>query len=361
MVLIAGPRQVGKTTLALQFLQPSIESHPAYFNWDVTAHRPKMRNGEFPQDQPTIILDEIHKYARWKTLTKGFYDQYKSQKHFIITGSAKLNHYSRGGDSQLGRSWFYRLHPFSLMEFNSSPTQKDLEYLLKFGGFPDPLFKGSEEYLRRWSRERIRRILQDDLRDLERVRELSLVESLVDLLPSRVGSPLSIKSLREDLEVAHATVENWLRILENLYVCYRIPPFGSTKIRAVKKEQKLYLWDWSSVEEPGARFENFVANQLLKYCHLQEDAHGYRMELRYVRDTDKREVDFVVLQENRPEFAVECKLGEKNISPALYYFSERTKIARFFQVHLGTRDTGIAAKNVRILPWIQFCKELKMP
>ena len=180
-------------------------------------------------------------------------------------------------------------------------------------------------------------MVQEDLRDLEHVREISLVEHLVDLLPARVGSPLSIANLRVDLEVDHKTVERWLQILENLYVCFRVAPYGTPRIRAVKKERKLYLWDWSSVPGEGARFENLVASQLLKYCHLIEDTEGHRMELRFLRDTDRREVDFVVLQGARPLFAVECKSGDREVAPSVRYFAERTPIPRFLQVHRGTR------------------------
>jgi hypothetical protein len=146
------------------------------------------------------------------------------------------------------------------------PTASHLDLLLRFGGFPEPLFRQDEAEHRIWQRDRLARVVREDLRDLERVREVSLVEQLVDLLPERVGSPLSVANLRQDLEVDHKTVERWLTILENMYVCFRLPPFGSPRIRAVKKEKKLYLWDWSAVADPGARFENLVACQLLKYC-----------------------------------------------------------------------------------------------
>jgi predicted AAA+ superfamily ATPase len=210
-----------------------------------------------------------------------------------------------------------------------------------------------------WQRDRLSRVVREDLRDLEHVREITLLEHLVDMLPSRVGSPLSIKSLREDLDIDHKTVERWLSILENLYVCFRIPPYGPPRVRAVKKERKLYLWDWSGVEKGGARFENLVASQLLKYCHFIEDTEGRSMELRYLRDTDKREVDFVVLRDRKPLFAVECKSGEKALSPAIRYFAERTPIPRFYQVHLGERSfaTGKAA----VLPFVRFCDELALP
>src|SRR5439155_8908666 len=136
----------------------------------------------------------------------------------------------------------------------------DLADLLRWGGFPEPLFAGNDRVWRRWHRERVQRVIYEDLRDLENVKEVSLMDLLAETLPERVGSPLSVKSLREQLEVAHDTVERWIRILERLYFCFRIPPFGGHRIRAVKKEQKLYLWDWSQVREPGPRFENLVAS-----------------------------------------------------------------------------------------------------
>ena len=166
-------------------------------------------------------------------------------------------------------------------------------------------------------------------------------------------------SLREDLQIDHKTAERWLLILENLYVCFRVPPYGSPRVRAVKNAGKLYLWDWSSYESDGPRFENMVACQLLKYCHWVEDTQGYSMGLRYLRDTDKREVDFVVLKDRKPVFAVECKSGEKAIGPALRYFAERTPIPRFYQTHLGERHYSTG--KVTVVPFIRLCEELGLP
>jgi predicted AAA+ superfamily ATPase len=362
MAFIGGPRQVGKTSLALSLLGPdTTERHPGYLNWDDPKVPPRLRRGELPTDERFIILDEIHKYARWRNLVKGLYDTEKSRRQIIVTGSARLDHYRKGGDALTGRFRYYRLHPFSLSELMATgeKAEKAMTLLLRFGGFPEPLLAQSDRDLRRWQRERMSQVLRDDLRDLERVREISLVEHLAELLPEKVGSPLSINSLREDLQVDHKTVDRWLTILENLYVCFRLPPFGGKRIRAVKKEQKLYLWDWSMVQESGPRFENLVAAQLLKYCHWQEDVHGYRMELRYLRDTDKREVDFVVLQDRKPRFAVECKTGEKAFSPALRYFAERTDIPKFFQVHLG--KSHFQQGNLAMLPYVRFCQDLGLP
>lgn len=360
MAFIGGPRQVGKTTMALALLgKRADERHPAYLNWDDPRMRPRLRDAQLPADQPLVVLDEIHKYARWRGLLKGIWDTEKSVRRIVVTGSARLDYYRKGGDSLAGRYRYFRLHPFSLRELDPRPNQSSLDTLLRFGGFPEPLVGQDERQHRIWQRDRLSRVVREDLRDLERVREISLVEHLVDLLPQRVGSPLSLANLRADLEVDHKTVERWLQILENLYVCFRISPYGAPRIRAVKKERKLYLWDWSEVADPGARFENLVASQLLKFCHHAEDVEGWRMDLRYLRDTDRREVDFVVMRGRSPLFAVECKTGERAIGPAVRYFAERTEIPRFYQVHRGSRH--FASGKVTVVPFGRFCRDLAMP
>ena len=355
MVFVGGPRQIGKTTLCLQFLSPPSIKNPAYLNWDDPQARYKIKKLELPVNKKTLCFDEIHKFKNWRSLIKGLYDTKKYKYKFLVTGSARLDHYRRGGDSLLGRYRYLRLHPLSLGElnsFNKTSTQK----LLKFGGFPEPFFKGTETHLRLWHNERTYRIINDDIRDLSQVRELNSLELLADALPVRVGSPLSIKNLADDLSVHHKTVKHWLDILDNIYYSYRISPYGAPKIRAIKKEQKLYLWDWSLIEDLSFRFENMTANHLLKYCHFLEDTKGYKMELRFLRDTDKREIDFVVLQNKKPIFAVECKTGEKNLSPHISYFKSRTNIPKFYQVHLGSKHIELDKKTT-ILPFWLFCKE----
>lgn len=360
MAFVGGPRQVGKTTLALQLLAPgATEKHPAYLSWDNPATAARLRRGELPPGEPLLILDEIHKYARWRNLVKGFYDVEKSERRIIVTGSARLDYYRKGGDSLANRYRYFRLHPFSLTEMGADTGATELAALLKFGGFPEPLFRQDEAEHRIWQRDRIARVVREDLRDLEHVREISLIEHLVDLLPTRVGSPLSVKNLSGDLEVDHKTVERWLQILENMYICFRVSPFGAPKIRAVKKERKLYLWDWSAVEDPGPRFENLVGAQLLKYCHLVEDTEGWPMELRYLRDVDRREVDFVVMRKGKPLFAVECKVSDRQVDPALSYFAERTGVPKFFLVHLG--QAHFERGRVTVVPFGRFCRDLGLP
>lgn len=360
MVFVSGPRQVGKTTMALQILGRG-EEDAAYFDWDDAGDQVRIIKQEFPAGRKLLVFDEIHKYRRWRNWLKGLYDKTRSKRRYLVTGSARLDLYRRGGDALTGRYHSYRLHPFSLREMDRGGGSQVTETLMRFGGFPEPLFAQSERRWRRWQVERARQVLRDDLRDLERVEEVVLVTRLAERIPDLIGSPLSVNALREDLQVAHQTVQNWLNILERLFVLFRIAPFGGPRIRAVKKEMKAYLWDWSAVPDTGNRFENLVACQLLKYCHFLEDVEGYPMELRYIRDTDRREVDFVVIKEGRPLFAVECKLSDAVVPSAIPYFAERLRIPQYYLVHMGTKDYEHATAPIRVLPFTRFVEELDLP
>jgi len=357
MVFVGGPRQVGKTVLALSILQGD-ENHPAYLNWDYFEDKRDILQGKLPSNQGLIVLDEIHKYKEWRNLVKGLYDKRKSTTSFLITGSARLDYYRKGGDSLQGRYHYYRLHPFSLCEVNTSPTKKDLDSLLKFGGFPEPFLSQSETQWKRWQRERLARVVKEDLVTLEQVKEISQLEVLSILLQEKVGSLLSINSLREDLSASHEAVDRWVKIFENLYYCFLLPPYGAKKINALKKDRKLFMWDWSLCKTPGARFENLVASNLLKYCHFIEDTQGDDMTLCYLRDKSKREVDFVVLKNSRPLFAVESKTGDDDVSKHIPYFAARTEIPVFFQVHQGIKDYEVRNIRTRVLPFTTFAAEV---
>lgn len=349
MVFIGGPRQVGKTTLSRFYLPHS------YLNWDDIEDRDKILKNQISKEENILIFDEIHKFRNWRSLVKGIFDKNQFKLKIIVTGSARLDHFRKGGDSLVGRYHYYRLHPFTLSEISKSPNNADIKDLLMYGGFPEPFLKQNNRHWSRWQKERITRVVTQDLRDLESVKEISLIELLVSNLPTKVGSLLSIKSISEDLQVSPHSVDRWITLLENLYLCYRISPFGNEKIKAVKKAQKLYFWDWSQVENPGSRFENFVAGHLLKYCHFHEDYNGDKMELRYLRDVDGREIDFVILKNKKPLFAVECKSGDRKKSKNLEYFKTRLRIPKVYQIHTGNLDYGDEEKEGRVLPFAKFC------
>ena len=374
MVFIGGARQVGKTSLA-KYIAENYFKHYDYLNWDARDDRKNILQSQFKGNAEIILFDEIHKYKDWKNYLKGQFDKHKDDFKILVTGSARLDVYRRGGDSLMGRYYYYRLHPFSLAEFlergneivpfkeivfqeSGKETKEALEIALKFGGFPEPLLKQNEKELRRWHNQRVERLVREDIRDLENIRELSLLHVLVDILPDRVGSLLSLNSLREDLSVAHKTVAHWMDILERFYYHFRIYPFHHKKIRSLKKEPKLYLWDWSEVpDERGARLENIVASHLLKMCHFLNDVEGYKTDLHFLRDAEAREVDFLVTESDKPWFAVEVKSNSKEVSKSLPYFGDRLDIPFLYQA-VSEKDVDIRKDKVRIISLDKFIVSL---
>ncbi|MBI5434723.1 MAG: ATP-binding protein [Planctomycetes bacterium] len=352
MVFVAGPRQVGKTTLARAI--PGAE--PGYMNWDVAADRDRIQRGEFPTSD-LWVFDEIHKYRRWRGLLKGLFDGRRKAQRILVTGSARLDLYRYGGDSLQGRYHLLRLHPLSVAELRIA-SASDFATLLALGGFPEPYFGGSAVEARRWSREYRMRLVREDVTSLERVQDLDRLELLVARLPELVGSPLSINAVREDLEVSHKTVAGWLRILERLYALFRLAPLAGPRIRAVKKASKHYHFDWSVVPTEPQRFENLVASHLLKWVHHEEDTQGRDLELRYFRDSEGREVDFVVVEGRKALMLVEAKWSEGPLDPNLRYLKERYPGADAWQVHAnGTKDY-VTPEGIRVAPAVEFLKTL---
>jgi hypothetical protein len=227
------------------------------------------------------------------------------------------------------------------------------------GGFPEPFLAGRERTLRRWQRERFERVFREDIRDLEAVRSLAQVELLGAMLPERVGSPLSIKALSEDLEASPKTVKSWIELLRRNFYVFRVPPYHRSLSRALRKESKYYLWDWSEVRDEAARFENLVASHLLKLCHLLQDASGLSVELHYLRDREKREVDFLVTWEKEPWFIVECKSQARSVGHHLAYFGERLNVARRYLVTAADSLDYVDRKHrVRVIPAAKFLMAL---
>jgi predicted AAA+ superfamily ATPase len=371
MVFVGGPRQVGKTTLAREFVATYFRDS-CYFNWDNRDDRRKIMRAEWPGNAKLIILDEIHKYKKWKSFVKGEYDTLKDKYRFMITGSARLDIYRKGGDSMQGRYYYYRLHPFSLAELTGKPSlpsvfgeipissqsKKDAFLALdKFGGFPEPFIKQNARTLRRWHNERNSRLFREDIRDIQQIRDIASMQLLGDMLPERVGALLSVNSLREDLEVSHRAVSNWLNILESFYYCFRIYPHVGKNYRSLKKDSKLYLWDWSEIKDEAVRFENCVASHLLKFVHFLQDYEGYKINLSYLRNVDKKEVDFLVNVDGKPWFSVEAKTNGTDISPSLHYFREKLRIPFSYQV---VKKSGIdrLTKGIRVVSADRFLSGL---
>ena len=352
MVFVGGPRQVGKTQLGKMI----ISDPAAYLGFDIPAHRNAIFRGELPPTE-AWFFDEIHKYRAWRNYLKGLYDAAGGRKRILVTGSARLDFYRFGGDSLQGRYYYLRLHPLSLAEVGGS-TREDLAALLQLSGFPEPFLGGSDTEARRWSLAYCERMVREEVTSLESISDLSKLELLVNALPARVGSPLSINALREDLQVSHPTVARWLDVLERLYAIFRVPPFGAPRLRAVKKEQKHYHFDWTVVGDPAARFENLVASHLLKWAHYQMDTQGRAVELRYFRDIDGREVDFVLIDQGKAIGFVECKWDDAEASSSLRYLRQRFPSVPAWQVSAVGKKDFETADGIRVAPGVALLRQL---
>lgn len=347
IAFLNGPRQVGKTTLVQSILEDSGQNH-SYFSFDDQEFRKawiKNPNLIIHSKNKLLVLDEIHKDKFWKTKLKGLYDLNKKTHQFIVTGSARLDYFRKSGDSLQGRYIPYRLHPFSLCESMSlkpPPVTSwdefstdlivELKDLISLGGFPEPLWGQSENKAQRWRRLHRERMIREDARELEAIREINQLESLSILLPEKIGGQLSIESIRGDLSTSYDTIKRWIGILEVLYFCYRIRPYSNKVKNSIRKEPKLFLFDWGLCENPGAKWENLIASHLLKNAQAWTDAAMGEFELYYLRDKQKREVDFLMTKNKKPWLMVEVKTQSNHISKSLQYYNQLLKPDFCFQL-----------------------------
>lgn len=361
MLFISGPRQSGKTTFAKHLLE---HYTGLYTNWDVVTDQKRIINDPYffqnvnrdPNSKFLIIFDEIHTYKKWKNYLKGCYDGFNREFNFIITGSGRLDLFKKGGDSLFGRYFAIKLFPFTVGEliysqidvdrfsqglqqgFSNSDCYEIYQRLFTYSGFPEPYIKRSDSFYTIWSNERKKTLIREDIRNAYAVKDISNIEILAALLPSKVGSALSINSLREDIGAAFDSIKKWLLILEQFYYVFFIRPYSKNVARSIKKEPKVYVYDWVEIDDEAARFENIVAFHLYKTVHLWNDTGKGRFELYYLRDKDGREVDFFVTNNNKPFFMIECKYADEEIPKNLLYFQVKTKTPYAIQV-VHKKDT----------------------
>jgi len=355
MLFLMGPRQVGKTTACMN-LKTDFKNF-IYLTWDDSQDRELILSGakqiaevaqldNLQEEIPLLVFDEIHKYPKWKEFLKGLYDSYPNKMHILVTGSARLDVYKKGGDSLMGRYFLYRFHPITIAEIThkeirdqeilSIPneiTTQQFDALWQFGGYPDPYLKAETRFFNRWKNLRFQQLFQEEVRDLTRIQEIAQLEILAKLLKAQVGKQTSYESLAKSVRVSGSTIRSWIQTLNSLYYCFEIRPWSKNITRSLIKEPKYFLWDWSEVEDIGARAENFVASHLLKAIHFWTDFGFGTYGLYYLRDKEQKEVDFLVTKNEEPWFILEVKYSNnQGISPALHYYQELTKAPHAFQV-----------------------------
>lgn len=322
IVLLTGARQSGKTTLSKM-----LSSNFDYFNFDNPEHRLGLIEKSWDRSKDLVIFDELHKLKNWKSWLKGIYDTEGVRPRIIVTGSAKLDTYRKVGDSLAGRFFQFRLHPFDLKEIKKTNDpdnlQAVLDRLLDTGGFPEPYLKGNKRFYNRWKRSHLDIILKQDMIDLENVREITSIETLIQLLRKRVGSPVSYNSLARDLQCSDKTVKSWLKILENMYIIFRVGPFHRNIARSILKAPKYYFYDTGQViGDSGIKLKNLTACALLKEIHYLEDCYGERLQIYYLRTKDGREIDFFITRDEAPLLMAEVKWSDSGPSRNFPVFSK---------------------------------------
>lgn len=351
LVILAGPRQSGKT-----FMSKALYDQVDYLNYDVFESKNLITKRNFNPKCDLVILDELQKMPKWKNYLKGVVDGPRNYTRLLVTGSARLETMKKAGDSLAGRYFYYRLHPFDLKELYqeglvSNPT-KTLEDLFTLSGFPEPFLSGSEASYNRWRQTHLDMILKQDLMSFEQVRDISSIELLVALLSRKVGAPLSINALANDLQKDHKTVQRYLNILEDLFIIFRVLPYSKNIERAVKKEPKFYFYDTAMVEgDIAQKLENQIACSLLKEIHFQKDVNGRAFELYFLKIKGGRELDFLV-KATKPkdkDLLIEVKESDQDISPNFKLFSPHFKNAEKIQLVLNLKREFQDANGVRCL------------
>ncbi len=331
IVLLTGPRQTGKTTLSKQ-LYPIYD----YLNYDAVEDRVQLRQKSWDRSKPLIIFDELHKMKEWKRWIKGVYDKEGLTPKIIVTGSAMLNTYKKVGDSLAGRYFQFQLYPLDIKEithfYPEINTQAAFDRLWHCGGFPEPFLKNSETYYKRWRKSHLDIILRQDLLDIQSVRDIQSIETLVQLLKSRVGANVSYASLARDLERDINTIKRWLQLLENLFIIFRVTPYHKNIARSLLKEPKYYFYDIAQVEGDGAKLENMVALSLKKELNFLEDTEGSKNQLHYLRTKEGKEIDFLTLIDNKPTHMIEVKMSDETPSPAFNHYLSLIKNVKCIQL-----------------------------
>ncbi len=356
IVLLSGPRQAGKTTLA-----KSLSDNYAYLNYDFAEDRISISKMLWPKDVEIVILDELHKMPNWKRWLKGVYDVLAPSKNspsIIVTGSARLDTAKKMGDSLAGRHFNYRLNPLCMKELDEN-VHNPLLSLMKFSGFPEPFIERDLDFYKKWQISHLDIILRQDLLDLEQVTKINQIETLVELLRHKVGSPCSYTSLAEDLQVAHTTVKRWLTILENLFIIFKVSPYHRNVVRALSKMPKYYFYDIGRVpDQKGARFENLVALNLASEIDFLRDTKGRKLSLNYLRDKDGHEIDFVIVEEGNLHMAVESKWSETSPDSSFRSFFEdgKLKARKYIQIVAEATATKEFDFGLRIEPAEKWLK-----
>lgn len=284
VIILTGPRRVGKTTLINHILESN--TNILFFNGDDRNDREALAKNSFKYldnligSKEIVFIDEAQKIEEIGNTLKLLVDNYGDTKQIIATGSSSLNLLSHTSESLTGRKHVYELYPLSVSEIYSQrhplDLDKELENLLIYGTYPE-IYSGSRKVKEERLLEITRSYLYKDILALEEIRSSSSIDKLLSALALQIGSEVSLNELSNLLNLNLRTVERYIDLLEKNYVIYRLHPFYTNERKVLSKQNKIYFCDLgirnalinnfnplSKRNDRGALWENFLINERMK-------------------------------------------------------------------------------------------------
>jgi len=322
-VFLTGPRQAGKTTLALEIAKEF--KHPVYLDCYNSDDLKVIEAKNWAQGTDLVILDEIHKVDKWESYLKALLkDKDDGLKLLVLDSTATFT------SEQLQKAFpnlrAYTLFPLSFSELLEAGCKVDIDKLMFRGAFPDAFFAEEDMAARKWRTQNTDNLLHREIFDFKKFGNFKTLGQCFEKLKTLVGQPVSFNALSKELGVISSTVQRYIVLFEQLNLIFRISPFAGngqqcTIARALTKRPKIYFYDTGLVEgNKEAKFENVMALSLFRHTLALREYQGLDAGLYYIRTKDGLSVDFCIVENTNIKYIAEARVGETEISRYLNYF-----------------------------------------
>jgi len=317
ILLIQGPRQTGKTTLALDIAKLlKSKGDIRIFNCDDPDHRAILENKGLETlksiigKAKVIFIDEGQKLSSIGQTLKLLADYYKKHVQIIVTGSSAINLLDKTQESLTGRKKVYTLYPVSVEEVSKDAIIQGnkLESLLVYGSYPHVITTREKQDKVDALKELKTSYLYRDVFDFQGMKNADVFMNLVKALAYQIGNEVSYRELSNLLKIGYATVERYVHILEQTFIIFHLPVFTRNKRRELSKLRKIYFYDvgirnavinnfnpLDKRDDIGALWENFMVVERMKY----REYHRIEANQYFWRTYDGSEVDLVEEREGK--------------------------------------------------------------
>ena len=329
VIILVGPRQVGKTTLIKSILT---DKNVVEFVGDNPTDRVKLENRDFEQlntligNKQFIFIDEAQKIKNIGQTLKLLVDNLKSNQQIIATGSSSLNILSNTQEALTGRKFIYELFGFSLREIfpemNPLTIEKNLSNMLIFGSYPE-VFLNSGDHRQRILTDITGSYLYKDILELEQIKNPASLNKLLIAIALQIGSKVSLTELSATVGLDIKTVERYIDLLEKNYVLLRLSPYYTNQRKTLSKQNKIFFYDlgvrnalinnFNPLEQRGdigGLWENFLILERLKYRQVMRiNATQY-----FWRTYDGAEIDLIEQRQGKL-YGYEFKWARERTTP----------------------------------------------